>query len=70
MQTLIAGLSLLTSGLLMTGCAVFENPPTAAEMGAAVCEPAGPHDAAAPGEWICEGENEGERVQPRHRVEG
>ena len=60
----------LIGALALTGCAAIDHPPSAAELGAAVCEPAGPHDAAAPGDWICEGEDPGERLQPRHRVEG
>lgn len=63
-------LLLPVTGLVLTGCALVDNPPTAAEMGAAVCEPAGPHDATAPGDWICEGETGHDRVKPRHRVEG
>ena len=68
MRTFLTGLAIAVSGLAMTACSTFDTP-TAAEMGAAVCEPAGPHDATAPGEWICEGEDGSDRVQPRHRVE-
>jgi hypothetical protein len=62
------------ASLTLSGCAVLteareDEMPNAAEMGAAQCEPAGPHDATAPGEWVCEGETGHDRVQPRHRVE-
>ena len=68
MRTLFTGLVIAFGGLCATACSTFDTP-TAAELGAAVCEPAGPHDATAPGEGICEGEDGADRVQPRHRVE-
>lgn len=62
------------SGLAVSGCAILteareDEMPQASEMGAGECQPAGPHDVAAPGEWICPGETGHDRVQPRHRVE-
>lgn len=60
----LAGLALLG----LTGCETW-SAPTAEEMGLGDCVPAGPHDVAPPGSWICEGEDTHERVQPRHRVE-
>lgn len=62
------------SGLAVSGCAFLseareDEVPSASEMGMGGCEPAGPHDAAAPGEWLCEGETGNDRVQPRHRIE-
>jgi hypothetical protein len=62
------------AGLALSGCAVLteareDEMPDAAEMGAAQCEPAGPHDATAPGEWVCDGATGNDRVRPRHRVE-
>lgn len=62
------------AALAVSGCSILteareDELPSAAEMGAGDCHPAGPHDAAAPGEWICPGETGADRVQPRHRVE-
>lgn len=62
------------SASLLTGCAWLEkgrdpNLPSAAEMGAGECRPAGPHDPAAPGEWICDDGDGDEEMRPRHRVE-
>ena len=60
--------------LALGGCALLaegreDELPSAREMGAGECQPAGPHDAAAPGEWVCDRGDAREEVQPRHRVE-
>jgi hypothetical protein len=62
-------------GLALSGCALLQDGrpdelPSAAEMGAGDCHPAGPHDVAAPGDWICDrGADQDPNVRPRHRVE-
>ena len=62
------------TGLALSGCAILsegreDELPSASEMDAGDCHPSGPHDATAPGDWICPGETGHDRVQPRHRVE-
>ena len=64
----------LLSAPFLSGCAWLgagRDPdlPSAAEMGAGACRPAGPHDVAAPGEWICDEGDGDEGMRPRHRVE-
>ena len=65
---------ILMSTTLLSGCAWLaegRDPdlPSAGELGAGVCRPAGPHDPAAPGEWVCDDGDSGEEMRPRHRVE-
>jgi hypothetical protein len=65
---------LLAAPLFLTGCAFLadareDEVPSAAELGFGDCRPAGPHDPAAPGEWVCD-EGDGDvRYKPRHRIE-
>ncbi|WP_304073221.1 hypothetical protein [Maricaulis maris] len=66
--------SLVLSALFLSGCAWLSegrdpNLPSAAEMGAGECRPAGPHDPAAPGEWVCDDGDGDVEMRPRHRVE-
>ncbi|MDM7984838.1 MAG: hypothetical protein QUV02_10335 [Maricaulis sp.] len=75
MKTWISRIALTVCAAAVTaGCAVFDDLdrddlPTAGELGAGDCHPAGPHDATAPGEWICPEETGHDRVQPRHRID-
>lgn len=68
-------LTLLAASFALTGCAYLEGGrnedlPSASELGADDCRPAGPQDPAAPGEWICDrGDSPFQRTRPRHRVE-
>ena len=62
------------TGLAVSGCAFLaeardDEVPSARELGAGECQQAGPHDAAAPGEWICDRGDNRDEVRPRHRVE-
>jgi hypothetical protein len=65
----LACLSLTLSGCAWLSGGRDDDLPSAAELGAGECRPAGPQDPAAPGEWICDRGEGFDRVQPRHRVE-
>ena len=74
MKRMTAFAALPLSAFALAGCAFLSDAredemPSAAELGAGECRPAGPHDVAAPGEWICDRGDGRTRNEPRHRVE-
>lgn len=70
-MTKIGNILLAVCGALaMAGCETLTDTAEGVVQegaGAQSCRQAGPHEAAAPGEWLCP-HGDGERARPRHRV--